>query len=411
MSSYHELSHLVSNTADPTGGLSGDAYADYAGQLTTVVEQQGEAVAVENAVMQEMYLSGSTLPDAGVQRAAYAASFRGADVAEALSIGSLTQNNNVDRVFTDGSAATNIYRLTDDLTDLIWGGAGNDVIFGGGGSDWLYGARGADRIAGGDGNDRLYGGADIDILEGQSGNDYLAGGTGVDTLNGGDGRDVLNAENDGSKDILDGQNGADEYYLWSGDEGRDSSRDQAADYYYYSSGSLIVDADGKWSSTRWWVNPRTEPLLGTALRAAVALDTTSALSAADDLNVLRAGKTIADDARDGFATVGIDEIGKLGVTYADGIFGALSFNWADGGIRLDAGREATSRTGTNGNDKGVAYDEVDLTGRPQERDALCQRAGGRNTVPQIWIGSAHIGGCDDLHCLDRDGRLDAMLGT
>ena len=61
--------------------------------------------------------------------------------------------------------------------------------------------------------------------------------------------------------------------------------------------------------------------------------------------------------------------------------------------------------------KGVSFDEVDLTGRPGERDALCNKAGGRNKVPQIWIGEAHVGGCEDLHCLDRDGKLDALLGV
>jgi glutaredoxin 3 len=59
--------------------------------------------------------------------------------------------------------------------------------------------------------------------------------------------------------------------------------------------------------------------------------------------------------------------------------------------------------------KGVVYEEIDLTGRAAERDALRQKAGGRTTVPQIWIGEDHVGGCDDLHALDREGRLDAML--
>lgn len=59
--------------------------------------------------------------------------------------------------------------------------------------------------------------------------------------------------------------------------------------------------------------------------------------------------------------------------------------------------------------KGVAFDEIDLTGQPKERDALRNRAGGRDTVPQIFIDEAHVGGCDDLHCLDRDGKLDLML--
>lgn len=59
--------------------------------------------------------------------------------------------------------------------------------------------------------------------------------------------------------------------------------------------------------------------------------------------------------------------------------------------------------------KGAAFDEIDLTGQPAERDVLRKKAGGRNTVPQIFIGDAHVGGCDDLHCLDRDGKLDLLL--
>lgn len=59
--------------------------------------------------------------------------------------------------------------------------------------------------------------------------------------------------------------------------------------------------------------------------------------------------------------------------------------------------------------KGVVFQEIDLTGRPVERHELSQRSGGRNTVPQIFIGEAHVGGCDDLHCLDRSGKLDELL--
>lgn len=59
--------------------------------------------------------------------------------------------------------------------------------------------------------------------------------------------------------------------------------------------------------------------------------------------------------------------------------------------------------------KGAAFDEIDLTGQPAERDVLRKKAGGRNTVPQIFIGGTHVGGCDDLHCLDRDGKLDLLL--
>jgi glutaredoxin 3 len=61
--------------------------------------------------------------------------------------------------------------------------------------------------------------------------------------------------------------------------------------------------------------------------------------------------------------------------------------------------------------KCVRYEEIDITGKADLRAQMCARAGGRNTVPQIWIGSQHIGGCDDLLCLDRAGKLDLLLST
>ena len=59
--------------------------------------------------------------------------------------------------------------------------------------------------------------------------------------------------------------------------------------------------------------------------------------------------------------------------------------------------------------KGVAFREIDITFKPGERDAMMKRAGGSRTVPQIFIGGEHIGGCDELVALDRAGRLDAKL--
>ena len=59
--------------------------------------------------------------------------------------------------------------------------------------------------------------------------------------------------------------------------------------------------------------------------------------------------------------------------------------------------------------KGAAFEEIDLTGRNDLREALRVKAGGRHTVPQIWIGETHVGGCDDLMSLERAGKLDAML--
>jgi glutaredoxin 3 len=59
--------------------------------------------------------------------------------------------------------------------------------------------------------------------------------------------------------------------------------------------------------------------------------------------------------------------------------------------------------------KGVAYVEVDLWSAPERRPEMIARAGGRRTVPQIFIGGQGIGGSDDLHALDAAGRLDIML--
>ena len=59
--------------------------------------------------------------------------------------------------------------------------------------------------------------------------------------------------------------------------------------------------------------------------------------------------------------------------------------------------------------KGAAFDEIDVNSRPGLRDEMRTAAGGRYTVPQIWVGDCHVGGCDDLYALDRDGALDNLL--
>ena len=61
--------------------------------------------------------------------------------------------------------------------------------------------------------------------------------------------------------------------------------------------------------------------------------------------------------------------------------------------------------------KGAAFDEVDITNGGAARAAMIERAGGRLTVPQIFIGGTHVGGSDDLAALERDGKLDAMLAA
>lgn len=61
--------------------------------------------------------------------------------------------------------------------------------------------------------------------------------------------------------------------------------------------------------------------------------------------------------------------------------------------------------------KGAAFDEIDVMRSPELRAEMRAKAGGRNTVPQIWIGEQHVGGCDDLYELDAAGRLDGMLAA
>ena len=61
------------------------------------------------------------------------------------------------------------------------------------------------------------------------------------------------------------------------------------------------------------------------------------------------------------------------------------------------------------NDKGATFEEVDIEKKPEARAEMIQKAGGRSTVPQIFIGERHVGGCDDLYALDDRGQLEPLL--
>ena len=60
--------------------------------------------------------------------------------------------------------------------------------------------------------------------------------------------------------------------------------------------------------------------------------------------------------------------------------------------------------------KGVPFSDIDVSGQPQLRQEMQNRAGA-HTVPQIWIGDTHVGGCDELYTLERGGKLDGMLNA
>ena len=59
--------------------------------------------------------------------------------------------------------------------------------------------------------------------------------------------------------------------------------------------------------------------------------------------------------------------------------------------------------------KGVMFHEIDISANRELRKQMIERAQGRSTFPQIFIGATHIGGCDDLYALDEAGKLDHLL--
>jgi len=61
--------------------------------------------------------------------------------------------------------------------------------------------------------------------------------------------------------------------------------------------------------------------------------------------------------------------------------------------------------------KGVEFQEIDVTADRQMRQTMAERAKGRSTVPQIFIGTTHVGGCDELYALEERGELDPLLAA
>ena len=61
------------------------------------------------------------------------------------------------------------------------------------------------------------------------------------------------------------------------------------------------------------------------------------------------------------------------------------------------------------NEKGVAFTEIDVLVNPARKPEMMDRASGRHTVPQIFVGDTHVGGCDELYALERAGKLDPLL--
>ncbi|KIC18257.1 MULTISPECIES: glutaredoxin 3 [unclassified Leisingera] len=63
------------------------------------------------------------------------------------------------------------------------------------------------------------------------------------------------------------------------------------------------------------------------------------------------------------------------------------------------------------NQKGVTFSEINVLAQPGRKAEMIQRANGGRTVPQIFIGDTHVGGCDDLYALEQAGKLDPLLAA
>lgn len=61
------------------------------------------------------------------------------------------------------------------------------------------------------------------------------------------------------------------------------------------------------------------------------------------------------------------------------------------------------------NSKNVEFEEINVLMKPERKQEMMARANGRHTVPQIFVGDIHVGGCDDLYDLERSGKLDPLL--
>lgn len=63
------------------------------------------------------------------------------------------------------------------------------------------------------------------------------------------------------------------------------------------------------------------------------------------------------------------------------------------------------------NSKNVEFEEINVLMKPERKQEMMSRANGRHTVPQIFVGDIHVGGCDDLYDLERSGKLDPLLAS
>jgi Ca2+-binding RTX toxin-like protein len=221
------------------------------------------------------------------------------------------------------------------------GTSGNDII------QAQAGFFTGDTKNGGSGNDVLIGSSKADSLLGGIGDDIIWGRDGRDTLTGGAGDDLLRGNDDNYRDTLLGGSGADTYYVGietgifsnSSDIAKDDGNDGATDTYFLATGAKITsDSDGIYEA--YLLEPA-----GNLNRLAQAANEVASTAPVGWIE-------LGDAIRSGLGNGVIVEIGSYDVRLlSGGSVGVDDFNWADGNIHLDVGRESLSRTGTSGNDE------------------------------------------------------------
>jgi Ca2+-binding RTX toxin-like protein len=419
----HEMSHLVNKSPDlgvsPPPGVSieqaeATKVATLPAYAVTSTAQQGPTALSENIIMGELLGKPGAPSDAGITRAVYA--FR----EESAPLTNLTGGERVDRAIAGATGireeAVNYNFASGSLSDLIWAGGGNDTVSSGGGRDFVYGGNGADSLAGGDGNDNLYGGDGNDTLRGDVGNDVLMGGAGIDSIVGGAGNDILDGHtsNGTAADTLVGGDGADNYYMTSGVKGIDTSLDGMLDHYFLSwaSGTSQITDAGIWTYSYSWLSVPTTPF-GTAARLApLTLSLEEAIP-----GDATTPDTVSDLVHAGLATdLQMTELGSFSVAgkTATGEDAGLilgDFNFADGDIHLDVGREGTGKWGTANDDKMEGKSRADLLIGGEGNDRIDGKSGNDELSGEAGNDKLEgSSGNDGLYGDRGDDRLDGGSG-
>lgn len=282
---------------------------------------------------------------------------------------------------------------------VVGDGLASATLSGSSGNDVILGFAGADTLNGNAGNDRLYGGAGADVMNGGNGNDLLFG-TDDDGL-------VFNGDFVAAGDRMDGQSGADTYYVGIGDVARDSGFDGALDVYILEGGLDFSDADGVYDGAGLIRGFGLPNPFGNLFRQRSA-------SREDQGGASSSEPTLGDYLRAGSATYAFDDDGgRVLTSVADGrTITELDGNWGDGGFDLDVGREEHAVRGTSSDDTMAGSIDADILLGMDGNDMLS----GADGDDELSGGGGNDalrgdGGDDDLYGDRGDDSLDGGAGS